>query len=141
MIITKATNAVEVKKDNHVDPYVNWGYLSIEIDNNVYRIIFELNKAYGLTYVRQWSINGNTKTDVQCKYPELGLLSFDCTNGLLGEREFEFSIAYEYLFKPIGIPLSFIEGRKHNWSMGKNEFLSILDNLDIKYNVLYNTIY
>lgn len=115
MIITQVTNTIEKGKNNYVDPHVNWGYLSIEIDNNVYRILFELNKTYGLTYVRQWSINGNTKTDVQSKYPELGLLTFDCTNGLLGIRDFEFSIVYEYLFKPIGIPLEIIENIIGQW--------------------------
>ena len=103
MIITSATRAIETG-DNTKRGEPIWRYWSISIGKDIYRIVFECNHFYGYL-VRQWSINGNTETDVSWKWEGMeGFLGFDVSNGLCGARAFEHdSITWEFLLKPMGI--------------------------------------
>lgn len=76
-------------------------------------VLSEYNPNYG-ELVRSFQINGNNLTNVKSKYSHVGekvgedwIITFDASNGLLGERRFEGdSIVYEFLFKPLGIEMT-----------------------------------
>lgn len=87
-----------------------WGETGIshlcayEKDGHKFSILWEFNRNYG-DICRQWVIDGNMFTGVKCKHNRKWNLIYDCSNALIGEREIEKgSMAYEFLFKPLGIP-------------------------------------
>ena len=58
------------------------------------------DSPYG-SFIRQWDIDGNDKCPVKCKYRGEPL-TLACSNGSLGEREFNRSIKLEFLYEVIG---------------------------------------
>lgn len=141
MIIKEAYRSLEILKNNKVDPGCNWDYLAIKVGDNTYRMVFELNKAYGLYLLRQWMVNDVTETNVPNKYIKDKFVTFDCSNGLCGEREFEFCISYEFCLKPMGIPLDDIKNRPHNWSLNPYELQNILKKNNIEFEIIYEGVY
>jgi hypothetical protein len=137
MIITSATKAIE-SGDNTKRGEPIWKYWSIRIGNDIYRIVFEYNHFYG-DLVRQWSINGNTETNVKWQWKELeGFVSFDVSNGLCGERAFENdSITWEFLLKPMGIKYETIK-RKY---ITDYDMENLLEANGIEYVELYKQNY
>lgn len=134
MIIKDAYEQLEVTKSNTVDAYCSWDYLSFISNGKCYRIVFEMNKAYGLDFARQWSIDLVTETDVPDKYFKGENVNFDCSSGLCGIRAFENdSLTWEFLWKPLGVPYEAIKDRKHPWSMGAYELKRILEENGIQY--------
>jgi hypothetical protein len=141
MIIQSAYKALEIDKKNTVDQHCNWAYLSLKIGDDIYRMIFELNKAYSLRLLRQWMINDNVETNVGHKYFEGKNVTFDCSNGLCGVRDFEFCIGYEFCLKPMGIPLSDIKDRKYNWALNGDELMDILRKNNIEFEIILDSVY
>lgn len=141
MIIKYARKAIEETKDNVIDKNVHHLYLSIKIKNDIYRILFNYSKIHHIYHVRQWMINDNIYTTVKSKFTPENYLEFSACNGSCGEREFEYSIVYEFLLKPMGIPFEYVKDRKHNWLMSKYELLKTLDRYGIEYNVLFDEVY
>lgn len=141
MIIESAYQALEVDKKNTIDQNCHWLYLALKIDNNIYRMVFELNKAYCEYLLRQWSVNNNTLSSVPHKYFDGQNVSFDCSNGLIGTREFEFSIEYEFCLKPMGIPLSDIRDKKYDWALCPSELKTILEKNNIAFEVVCEGVY
>lgn len=137
MIIESATKHIEVDGN---DRYGNWHYLSLSVNDTIYRIVFEQNAPSGLYYIRQWSIDGNYVSDIPCKYSDNANVQFDCGEELLSTKEFESSITYDLLLKPMGLPRNLVEDRDFNWSMYPSDLLMLLDYVGIQYKVLYNTI-
>lgn len=137
MIILSATRAIEGGNNTKIGEPL-WRYWSIAIGNDIYRIVFEHNHFYG-DLVRQWSINGNTQTDVKWQWKELdGFVSFDVSNGSCGVRAFENdSIAWEFLLKPMGIKYETLK-RKY---ITDYDIKNLLKANGIEYVELYNTNY
>lgn len=137
MIIESATKHIE---DDGNDRYGNWHYLSLNVNNTIYRIVFEQNAPSGLYYIRQWSIDGSVESDIPCKYSDNKNVHYESAEELTGIREFEFSIAYELLLKPMGLPRNLVEDRDFNWSMYPSDLLMLMDYVGIPYKVLYSTV-
>jgi hypothetical protein len=141
MIIREAYRSLELEKNNTIDKYCNWEYLSIKVGNDTYRMVFELNKAYGMSLLRQWMVNDKTETDVINKYIANQFVNFDCSNGLCGVRDFEFCISYEFCLKPMGIPLDDIQNRPYNWSLSPYELKNILKKNNIDFEIIFEGTY
>lgn len=105
MIIENLYRRVELKD---LDVPGGYFYMAIQIGEDIYRLAFELNNYYGL-FLRQWSVNLNTKTSVRFR----GLSSyvdFDAAQSLVGVRKFEHeSLVWEFLLKPMGIQYSTVK--------------------------------
>lgn len=141
MLIQSAYKTLEVDKTKTIAEHCLFRYLSLKINGNYYRMIFELNKGLGLFFLRQWMVNEETETSVPDRYIIGENVNFDCSNGLCGKRPFEFSITYEFCFKPMGIPLESIENRKDNWSMYPEELKDILKENNIEFEVVLEGTY
>ena len=101
MSIIQAAVIAKSNPKHTLDSNVNWKCLSFDYKGNHYDIAFE-NNYYGVG-IRQFMINGEFDTGVKSKYESV-TVNFDCSNSLLGVREFENgSIAYEFLKKPLGL--------------------------------------
>lgn len=164
-LIKKAYETLEVNKFPHVlDTTCNYRYYSIKIDNDYYRWVEEC-RGYG---VKNFMINDTTHTDVKDKfvskfkkatneimdvdiedssfYKNFAFLSFSECNGLCGERKFELnSIFYEYFLKPIGVTKQHLEQFcPQEYKAGTISHINVeklLDNLNIKYEIILKTLY
>lgn len=142
MIVESARKAIEDAGNHTHDQYCTWDYLSLKIDNDIYRIIFEYSSFYG-ELIRQWLINDNNVTTVKDKY-DGELVKFDCSNGRIGIRRFEHdSIAWEFLLKPMGIPENlYLNTKKENFGyISKYKLMNMLKESNIEFEILYDTTY
>jgi len=75
-----------------------------EKDGHKFSILWEYSRCYG-DICRQWVVDGNAMTEVKHKYLPGKFLMYDCSESLCGKRPIEKgSMAYEFLFKPLGVP-------------------------------------
>jgi hypothetical protein len=128
MIIESATKFCD---ETGKDYYDNWVYFKFVVNGNVFRIIFEYNDFYGYL-IRQWSINNITSSNVKHKYCS-GNVSFDCSNGLCGNRPFEHDwMVWELLLKPIGFEYHQV-AEFNDKCISKTKLIELMNKFNIKW--------